>query len=199
MALVENVLQIDSRILVKFGCRRAVGVCHLTVGIYQIFTTFGYGIFLYRALLLILYVCFALYFFLHRLRHLFNFLVSEDAYQFVCTVAGILRRIGQNSPLHAQHVFVTSFISEALDFAEVQVLPLTRLVFRHHLHTLNGMLSHTVEEVIHNARFSGNIHDNFLGNVFVIIVAAARCEGESSKHRKGESPEFHCFHFDICC
>ena len=32
-----------------------------------------------------------------------------------------------------------------------------------------------------------------------VIVAAARGEGESSKHRKGESPEFHCFHFDICC
>ena len=78
---------------------------------------------------------------------------------------------------------MTSFVSEAFDFAKVQVLPLSRLVFRHHLHTLDGMLSQAVEEVIHNAWFSGNIHDNFLGNVFVIIIAAARGEGESSKCR----------------
>ena len=96
----------------------SVGVCHLAIGIYQIFTPFGYGILLYRALLLILYVGFALYFSLHRLCHLFHFLVGEDAYQFVCTVAGILGRIGQNSPLHAQHVFMTSLVSEAFDFAE---------------------------------------------------------------------------------
>jgi hypothetical protein len=57
------------------------------------------------------------------------------------------------------------------------------------------MLSHAVEEIVHNARFSGNIHDNFLGNVFVIIVAAARGEGESSKHHEYDSPNLHCFHF----
>ena len=27
------------------------------------------------------------------------------------------------------------------------------------------------------------------------FVAAARGEGESSKHHKSNSPEFHCFHF----
>ena len=90
---------------------------------------------------------------------------------------------------------MASFVSKTLNFAEVQVLPSARLVFCHHPHALDGMLSHAVEEVVHNARFCGNIHDNFLGNVFVIIVAAARCEGESSKHRKGESPNLHCFHF----
>jgi hypothetical protein len=30
-----------------------------------------------------------------------------------------------------------------------------------------------------------------------IVIAAARGEGDSSKHHKSDSPEFHCFHFDI--
>ena len=33
------------------------------------------------------------------------------------------------------------------------------------------------------------------GLASVVIVAAARGEGESSKHHKCDSPEFHCFHF----
>ena len=61
---------------------------------------------------------------------------------------------------------------------------------------LYGVLSHAVEEVVHHARFGGNTHVHFLGNVFVVvIVAAARGQGEGSKYREGESPDFHCFHF----
>ena len=57
------------------------------------------------------------------------------------------------------------------------------------------MLSHAVEEVVHNARLCGNAHIHFLGNVFVVIVAAARGEGEhGSGHHEDVSPNFLCFH-----
>jgi hypothetical protein len=58
------------------------------------------------------------------------------------------------------------------------------------------MLSHAIEEIVHHARFSGNAHINLIGNVLVIIVAAARDEGEQcNAHHKDVSPDFHCFHF----
>ena len=38
---------------------------------------------------------------------------------------------------------------------------------------------------------------NSKGLVLFTIIAAARGEGESSKHHEGDSPEFHCFHLSV--
>ena len=68
--------------------------------------------------------------------------------------------------------------------------------------------------VIGRLRMECVLHDTSISYAFVIhllpcatklccfvdiavIVAAARGEGESSKHHKSDSPEFHCFHFYV--
>ena len=38
---------------------------------------------------------------------------------------------------------------------------------------------------------------NSKGFILLVVIAAARGEGESSKHHKSDSPEFHCIHLSV--
>jgi hypothetical protein len=40
--------------------------------------------------------------------------------------------------------------------------------------------------------------ESLIGIIYLVFIVTARGEGECSKHRKGDSPKFHCFHFVHC-
>ena len=86
---------------------------------------------------------------------------------------------------------MTALVGEARNRLERDAIGSALTLFSNH-HALNIII---VWNILIGSSFCRDEDGHLFYDVLVVIVAAARGEGESSKHHKCDSPEFQCFHF----
>ena len=78
---------------------------------------------------------------------------------------------------------MSSFVSKSFNSSKAKRLLYSWIVFKHHKHTLNGISSFRIEQIIHYTSLGRNQHSDFINPVLGLIFTTT-CYNKSSQYKE---------------